>query len=300
LSAVPYLRLVRASIALSPIADGVAGLALAAAVGRAVESGPVACALGASLLLFLFGMSQNDWADRKKDARLGRARPIPSGEISAVVALVISLACMVGALFLAALASPAAAWLATSLVVCISLYNLAPGHGGWLGPFLLALIRAQNLALGAAALGAPRAALMPAAVYAVYVFGISAAARMEDGEVDLSVRALRGWLLVVMTAAMAAPVVVLCGTSGPLPATAWASLAIAVGLVLWIERAWRSALTAERWTGPTLPRLIGAGLSGYFLFDGSIAVAAGAPSAGAVLLLMFPISRAMVRRFPPS
>ncbi|MFG0318927.1 MAG: hypothetical protein ACF8XB_16765, partial [Planctomycetota bacterium JB042] len=79
-----------------------------------------------------------------------------------------------------------------------------------------------------------------------------------------------------------------------------ASAAVALALAVWIVRAGRTAAAAGFDGGPTIPRLIGAALSGFFLFDASVAFAAGAWIAGAALLVLFPVSRALVRRFPPS
>lgn len=295
------LRLVRASIALSPVADGVAGMSLAVAAGATLDGTTAGAALGASLCLFLFGMAHNDWTDREKDARLGRARPIPAGEVSAGAALTVILIAGAGALALAATTTQEALLLAVSMVVWISCYNLAPGHLGVFGPVLLGAIRAQNLALGAAALGEPGVAVPAAVAYFVYVVAVSSAARMEDGEVAFSAAGLRARLGVAQAAGLAAPAVTLAFIDPRPPhPVAVAALGLGVALAVWIERAWRAARAAGFGPGPTIPRLIGAALSGFFLFDASVAAAAGAWPAAAFLFLLFPVSRSLVRRFPPS
>lgn len=292
------LALVRASIALSAAADGVAGLALAVAAGADPPTPTLVLIPLISLLLFAFGMAQNDLADRAKDAAgRGRDRPIPSGAVTLPTARALVLVCGVTAFLLAWFVGPRTPWQVASLLASISLYNLGPQHLGRLGPSLLGLIRAQNLALAGVTLGETRAIVPAAVLYFLYITAVSVAARMEDGEVAPSATRLG-------VAVRAAQLVALIAPTAQIGHGAWqhalAGLLVSGWLVTRIEAALRAALASGLSSPPAIPRLIGACLSGIFLFDASLALAAGQTIAGAGLLLLFPVSRMLVRRFPPS
>ncbi|MBI4879281.1 MAG: UbiA family prenyltransferase, partial [Planctomycetes bacterium] len=205
-SAAPgILRLVRASIALSPLADVTAGGCLAAAAGAAALGAATAPALACSLFLFLFGMAQNDLADRDRDALLRPERPIPSGAVSLRGARAVVLATGLAALSCGLLLPPAGRWLALLLFAAINGYNLAPRHLGAVGPLVLGLIRAGNLLLGAAALGPLRPLLPAAGCYLAYVAALSCAARLEDRAAPAPAGRLRVAVRAALLAALAAP-----------------------------------------------------------------------------------------------
>ncbi len=297
-SALGLFRLVRASIALSPVADVAAGAALAVA-GGAVANGPaIAWAALASLCLFFLGMSQNDLADREKDARLGRGRPIPTGAVAPGVARVVVVGSLVAAVGFAAASSRAALGVAAAIIVLISLYNLAPRHLGPLGPIALGSIRALNLTLGAAALSAPFFAVPAALVYFGYIVAVSIVARMEDGEVEATPSRVRRFVRIAALLAVASPVVVLVATRvGLWPAAAGVGVA---AVQAWrLHGAFVAAMAAEL-AGPALPRLVGVGLSGIFLIDAAVVLAGGLIWPALILIGFFGVSRALVRRFPPS
>lgn len=297
-SGLGLLRLVRVSIALSPIADVVAGAALAAATGASFHRAPILFGALASLSLFCLGMSQNDLADRRKDARSGRERPIPTGMVSVGAARSVVIGSLLAALTFALCASAAALGLATAIVLLISLYNLAPAHLGPVGPVVLGSIRALNLTLGAASLSAPSAAMPAAAVYLAYITTISFVARMEDGEVEATPERLRRSVRIAAVLAVASPVVVILTERGE----AWTSSA---GIVVAASQSWRlsrslAAALASGFAGATLPRLVGTGLSGIFLIDAAVVLASGSTLPAVMLLGFFAASRVLVRRFPPS
>src|SRR5882672_4413105 len=85
-----YGRLLRLSLAPSAAADIAAGVVLASGLWPA--SGKPWLLMLASLCVYHGGMALNDWADRAADAQSRPTRPIPSGAISARVALVLALA----------------------------------------------------------------------------------------------------------------------------------------------------------------------------------------------------------------
>lgn len=76
-------ELVRGPAALTVVGDTVAG---AAAAGHRLRGRRLALPL-ASMAFYWAGMALNDWADRELDAVERPERPIPSGRVSAGVAL---------------------------------------------------------------------------------------------------------------------------------------------------------------------------------------------------------------------
>jgi FtsH-binding integral membrane protein len=287
------LRLMRASIALSPIADAIAGQALARAAGGAPASG-FALAGGwlAPLCLFVFGMVQNDLADRHADAAASRPRPLARGDVSLALARTLLLLAGAAALGFASLAGAQAFAIAAAMLAAISLYNLAPRHLGLGGPLVLGGIRGADLCLGAASLGLAAAAALPALAYVVYVAALSCVARMEDGALAVSRPVIA---VATAIAALAAPVgiVIVAGTDPPPLA-----VATAVGLALWLFLAHRRL--PETPAGREIGRFVGAALSGMFLFVAALAFAAGGDFSGLAVVVMFALARALVRAFPPS
>ena len=84
----PWLRFFRVPNLPTALGDAAAGSALAFAMlagGEAPSDGVLAAFLAAAaaeLLLYLFGLADNDIAGAESDARDAPDRPIPSGEIS--------------------------------------------------------------------------------------------------------------------------------------------------------------------------------------------------------------------------
>lgn len=299
--AVGLLQLARASLVPSAMADAVAGAALAGAfAGGPLDATALALAIVCSTALFLFGMALNDVADREKDAAHRPERPIPSGAVTPRAAFAFTLACGVVALAAASAGGGSTLARAAGVIVCVAAYNLLPRHGAALGPLLLGAIRAQNLLLGAAFLGGAASALATAAVYGLYIAAVSFGARMEDGEVPYSAAKLRGWVRGACAFALAAPWVASRVGAAAGHVAAFSGAAVAAFLVIRVERALRDATREAAPPPPAIPRLIGACLSGILLFDAGVTLARGAWFAGGALLVAFPLSRALVRRFPPS
>lgn len=282
------------------MADGVAGACLAVSVGAVAAPDRIALALGCSLALFLFGMSQNDLADRNRDKITRPERPLPSGAVSVRAGRLVVFATALTAGLLGALAGPPGCFLVLGMLLLISLYNLAPSHAGALGPFLLGSLRGANLMLAAVLLSAPRAALLPALGYALYIGLVSSAARMEDGEVTPSAKRLAWSLRLAQGAAAAAPLLVSLGPHSPTPASLALAWLVSLLFICLLERKLRGLLRQESLEPAGIAPLIGCYLGGIFLFDASLALAAGFWPAGALLLLLFPLSRALAGRFPPS
>ncbi|MFH0946624.1 MAG: UbiA family prenyltransferase [Planctomycetota bacterium] len=282
------------------MADGVAGACLAVGAGARAEPGRVALALACSLCLFLFGMSQNDLADRNRDRITRPERPLPSGALSLRGARIVVFSTALLAGGLGVLAGPPGCWLVLGMLLLISLYNLSPGHMGPVGPVLLGSIRAANLLLAAVLLAAPWAALAPALGYGLYIGLVSSAARMEDGEVTSSAKRLAWRLRLAQLLAGLAPALVFLGPGRPTLLSLAVAWLVSLLCVSFLETRLRGLLRQETLEASRIAPLIGCYLGGIFLFDASLALAAGVWPAGALLLILFPASRALANRFPAS
>ncbi len=297
-------RLVRASIALSPIADAVVSATLAHVAGVDLRPAILAPAIGCSLALYLFGMALNDRCDAERDAVVRPDRPIPSGAVSrraatAVCAMTLAIALVCGAL--AAHDRPLALGLLAGLVVSIVAYDAAPAHLAAFGPPLLGAIRGQNLLFTAAALGAERAALPAAIGYAVWIACIGWIARCEDGAVPPTRGRLGGGIVALIVIAAATAVVVFLRFR---PDPPWIAIALAAAGLAIIARRFanvlRATLAVEPLVRAPIPRLVGTTLSTIFLFHATITAAAGSVVVPVALALVDPLARRLARRFPPS
>lgn len=190
-------RLLRLSLAPSAAADALAGITIGAWGAFPLDARVLLVAAG-SLCVFHGGMALNDWADREGDARTRPDRPIPSGAVPAASALSVAVALLVLGPMLCVFAAPLAGACLAAVALTAALYDLV-GRGAWLGPTLLGLCRAGNLASGVfagAALSGPYVARLAGldvgrvpnwawlacALYGLYVFCASRLARLEDDE----------------------------------------------------------------------------------------------------------------------
>jgi hypothetical protein len=198
------LRLVRAPLVATAIADGAAGYLLAtvrvatevgghapALLRDAPEPRPLALVLVASTGLYWGGMALNDYFDIERDRRLYPFRPLPSGKVAPKLALAVGLALLalgVGAAWLGGglLASGFALLVALSVLAydgVLKRYRL-PGALG------MGLCRTGNIFMAAAAarfhapLGveglAPFYALQAVAI-GIYIFSVRGGGRPRDG-----------------------------------------------------------------------------------------------------------------------
>ncbi len=297
-------RLVRVSIALSPVADGVLAAVLAHASGASVASRVVLPSCLASLCLFLFGMALNDRCDLRADAIKRPDRPIPSGAVSARAAAIVcavALIAAVGFALVAASGRPLALGLLVGLVLSIALYDAAPAHLGPLGPVLLGAIRGQNVLFTAAALGAESAVLPVALGYATYIGVVGWIARCEDGAVPPTRRRLVAGTSLLVAAALATAVISF-RSFAPSP-FALPAIAAAVGIAAITARlvtSLRATLAVTPIECAPIARFVGACLSSIFLFHAATAGAAGAIVVAAAFIACHFVARALARRFPPS
>lgn len=307
-------RLVRASLAATAIGDALVGLALAH-LGR-WPSPRAFLLVVASLGVYHGGMALNDWADREADAREGRPRPIPRGEVSPGAALAIALTFLLGGVAAGFAVAPAVgAWMA-GVAALAAAYDLF-GRGPYLGPLLLGACRGGNLAagaiaahaLGASPIAADAGVLWVALLYGTYVFGVSSLARLEDEEDQLPLgyrpyralsRILNGFMLSTAGTFLVWP----AGTARPVAFFVGVGVAFASSLVF-AARVVLPLYRHRRWTRADAGRATGVFLRSLLLVQAAIALpfALSGPLgvvAFAACLLGYPLARALRRVFPPT
>lgn len=317
-------RLLRVSLAPSAAADAAAGLLLGGR-GRLPEDASHWLLLPAALGVYTGALALNDWADRAHDAATRPERPLPSGAVPAGAALALGLALVAGGVALAFAAGPAGGWLLGVVAVLAVAYDLA-ARGPLVGPLLLALCRAGNLAAGVALASAPAAGaiavepgpLVLAALYGLYVFLASLLGRMEDGVEALSASRARRLLGASALVLATLPL----WTSLPLPglpnAGSGAESTPGAGLTRWPVEAPLALVAAagllrlvrrRRWSTADVQRAMGALLRRLLAFTAVLALSSarfpGADVRAAVLVAVailagYPLAHRLRRWFPPS
>jgi len=290
------LETLRAPLLLSPTADVLAGYAVTRAARPEAETAGalgLLCAAAAGSCLLAAGMAQNALVDREDDRLRKPQRPIPRGALDvATVAGLFALLTLAG---LAAAAAVPGAWpTALAIGLLSALYHYLAKRWRLPGCLLLGCLRGLDMSLGvlaaggaltfevlpdpAGGIGATHACLL----YALYMGCASLHASTDDE------RGARGWsraglggaaLILLWLAALAlragAPLGALCA--------AWALLRLLA--------AWRRL--------PPGP-LTGVALSNLYMSDAALAFAAAGWWAGAGCLLLFAVSRLLLKRFPPT
>ncbi len=150
------LQLTRMALVFTAVSNALASLALRHRYNGDVTPMLVAATLAIAIGLYGFGMALNDIIDRRRDEQLQMARPLPSGRIgivSAVIAatLMLAIATAGGWFFLehggdGAIASAA---LLVVTVLLIATYDAAGKYLVWVGLLLLGLVRFFHAAIPA-------------------------------------------------------------------------------------------------------------------------------------------------------
>lgn len=247
------LRLGRVSNLPTVWSNALAGLVLAGATPTTPAVPPLLLGLS---LLYVAGMYCNDWCDRAIDARERPGRPIPSGAADPRTVLGLGAAMLAGALALVAWAGQLAGTGSRGVLVgallagAILLYDFRH-KGNPLAPLLMGLCRALvYLTAGYTAVAEPGPLLLPAALLAAYVAGLTYAARRESRN---RVDAL--WPL----ALLAAPPV--WALARLLEAPQLAGAVLLAGLLVWIGYA--IALLRR----PAVPQAVAVLIAGIALLD---------------------------------
>ena len=160
--------------------------------------------LASSCCLYLAGMVFNDVFDRKQDAAERPSRPIPSGRVSLVSAVVLGTVLMIAGVAAAATVTRVSLQVAGLLVVAILAYDGILKRTP-LAPIAMGLCRALNVMLGASDhdtwkpffLGPPQT--YAAAFLGLYIVGVTLFARTEA---RTSNRWLLGLALLILDAAL--------------------------------------------------------------------------------------------------
>ncbi|MEM7199306.1 MAG: UbiA family prenyltransferase [Planctomycetota bacterium] len=174
ISLLPWLRLLRVGTLFSPAADVAAGLCLAGLAW----SGDAARAAAASVLAYAAGMVLNDHADRATDAVVRPERPLPSGAITPTAAAAFGF----GLLATSVLIAPWPIYYGV-VAALILFYDYGAKRVVALGAMTMGALRGLNLAAGAVAVSGmapPRAVLIAAAAYALYIVGVTVLGVYED------------------------------------------------------------------------------------------------------------------------
>lgn len=178
-----WLQLVRAPNLFTVPGDPLAGFLLAS--GGRID-GRLALAIGASLCFYAHGLLLNDLADLAEDRRERPNRPLPSGAAQPRTVLIAALTLAALALVFCWAAGGAALAIGAALLVAIVLYNLWSKKFAGIGPINMGLCRGLSLLLGAAtALPTSSLAPLPASAWAsaigftLYIALVTNLARIE-------------------------------------------------------------------------------------------------------------------------
>ena len=202
-----YLQLIRMPTVFTAMADIVLGYVLTHRfiVGPDGWDDPAKFfgLLASSCCLYLAGMVFNDVFDRKQDAAERPSRPIPSGRVSLVSAVVLGTVLMIAGVAAAATVTRVSLQVAGLLVVAILAYDCVLKRTP-LAPLAMGLCRALNVMLGASDhefwkpffLGPPQT--YAAAFLGLYIVGVTLFARTEA---STSRRWILGLALLILDAA---------------------------------------------------------------------------------------------------
>ncbi len=310
-----WLQLLRLPNLLTVPGDPLAGFLLAGGAGVLLSS---LWAVLASLSLYASGLVWNDVADLRVDQAERPGRPLPSGRIGrlpAIVSAALLMAC--GALCCAVL-GPLSSRIGLALMAMILLYNFGLKRIPVLGPLAMGACRSLSLLLGASAAGSAfifsPPVLAAAVTLGLYVAAVTQLARHETTpEKTGRLRSLHAGVLV-------AGFFVFLAFTPPLHAIAWlgflgaalaallSSLGAAYRLILHPARMARAA--QEGWSSETpsnireadfaaqiFPPTIGLLISNLLFIQAAFCLAGGGLGPGVALMALWPANRLLCRAF---
>lgn len=146
-----WLEIIRLPAVLTAPGDPLAGMLLAS-LGVAVipwRDGAMLCA--ASILFYMAGMILNDVMDIKEDTKDRPGRPIPSGRISALLAINVCGLLCIGGLVLCGMVGRGSLFVGALLLFFIFAYDLGLKKVPIFGPLCMGMCRGVNLLLGVSA-----------------------------------------------------------------------------------------------------------------------------------------------------
>jgi 4-hydroxybenzoate polyprenyltransferase len=306
----PWLSLIRFPNLLTVPGDVLVG----GLWGGAAGGNPAAllAAAGAAVLLYICGLTMNDWIDLDRDRAERPLRPLPSGRIPARHALVAAgLTATLALALLAMFAPPPALGGGLGLLGLIVFYNAIARRHPLGGALAMGACRAGSVLLGALAifdpaLGVSDAVISIAVALGIYIAAVTAVARHEATSIPSPLVASLPTLALGLSVIILFPVLahsanfprflavmvlvfgvsLLCGSNvrAPLPDRfrqgwmAWLPRNVPEGIGLWIslllplQAGWVIASDHEPWN---------------LLF-------------GFLLLIAFPLNRWLARKIPMS
>lgn len=235
--------------------------------------------------MYVAGMFLNDVFDRNIDARERPERPIPSGEISTDVVVVIGVSLLVVGIVGLAAVNDRAGLVGLALAASIVLYDWQH-KGNPIAPFVMGLCRAlvYIAAAAAASVSVPSTVLVPAAALLLYIAGVTYTARMESLDRIASV-----WPLMLL----AAPLAFGIHASDYSPAAIIALLGLAACAV-------RVAQLLQRRGAGDVSRAVGLLLAAICLNDALIATTTEVNYAPIACLVCFVVTLVLQRNIPAS
>ena len=278
----------------------------------------------AGCCLLAAGMAFNAYSDREDDRRRKPDRPLPRGDISPAAVRNTWLLFSMAGLAAAAAISSRALDVAMGIVVLTWLYHVALKRWRLPGCLALGTLRSSVVVLGmlsiealaspgqgwsawrgafdpglAFAVASAPALLLPI-LYGLYIMGASLHATTDDE--PAATRAVvwsRTGLGLCLAILLLLAALCLTGTEwqfrfggGPIPQSGY------VGGFLFLYCAWRLYVAIA---DKPPPAITGVALSGLYLFQAGIAIHFGRSAAAAALILvLFGVSRLLLRSFPPS
>lgn len=292
-----WLQLMRVPNLFTVPGDPLAGACIAIACGAGVQPAAVFFVVLSSMLLYIAGLLSNDYFDLEVDRRERPSRPLPSGAISPAAALAASV--MLGVIGVAAafLGGRQAGWVALILFGAIAFYNVAGKRIAFFGPLNMGLCRGLSLAMGGAVAQPSTTCCPPVGVAAaglmIYIAGVTAIAARETEDMPLG---SRRWLPCAAVGLMFAGFYALAIPSREVPALGLAaSVALAGISFYWAWRCGRTLACPQT----VIPPIVGALIRGLLPIQAAFAVLAvpDGMAAGCLLLLLWPVSVRMGRRF---
>lgn len=244
--------------------DVVLGVVIAASLGHTISITSFIGIGCASMLLYGAGTTLNDYVDTVEDARERPERPIPSGEISRVQALVFGVALLCGGVSIALLTGGIlTGTVAAALAVLIVLYN-GVFKDTSVGFLIMGGCRGTNVLLGLSLAVGPTAlpgwALVIVGVISLYITCVTYMAESETGRAES--RAVLVAVVAAVTAASSVVGLVLVRFPGAINPVTVVSL---VCFLLWVGRPLHAAYSAP--TPKMIGPAVGACIQGLILLE---------------------------------
>lgn len=293
-----WLQLFRAPNLFTVPGDPLAGYVLAA---YGAFEPAVWLAVGASVCFYAAGLLDNDLADLREDRAERPQRPLPSSAAQPrTVAIVAAVLAGLGLLLAAMLGAPAFC-VATGIVLAIRTYNHLTKHLPVIGALNMGVCRGLSVLLGATAaphsdllwrllaLGRINHLLIAVGLITLFIAAVTHLARFETKAASPS---SAKWLPVIVLIAGATLFLMQLYS-----ATFWSTVAIFAVVIL---SAFGSALKLAGDPQVPVPPVIGQFIRLLLLLQTAFCAAVGSVESSliaAVLLIAWPISRAVSKRF---